>query len=87
MGLSRFAKLLPRIEEVHGFLSPGCYGNPLKTLYAEHLGALSSAIHSIEGVNATLEGVTPESCLPHLGECLVPEKPGFGAELIWGQRA
>jgi len=86
-GLSRFARLLPRVEEAGGFLSPGCYGNPLKTLYAAHLGVLSSSIHSIEGVNATLEGVTPDAFLPHLGECLVPEKPGFGADFIWGQRA
>jgi len=87
LGLSRFARLLPRVEEAQGFLSPGCYGNPLKTLYAAHLGALSTAIHSIEGVNATLEGASPEAFLPHLGECLVPDLPGFGAEFIWGQKA
>ena len=86
LGLSRFAKLLPRIAEANGFLSRGCFGNPLKTLYAEHLGVLSSAIHSIEGVNATLEGAEPDSVFPHLGECVVSERPGFGADFIWGQR-
>jgi len=87
LGPTKLLKLSAKIRETGGFLSPGCYGNPLKQLYAAHIAALSTAVHSLEGVNATLEGISPEGFAPIHGEFLLPEDPGFGADFVWGMKS
>jgi len=86
VGLTNWRELLPKVAETPGVLSPAAWGNPIKTVYAAHMAAVSDRAHSIEGVPGQAEGTDPVQ-LPLLhGEFLLPERPGFGWDLLWAQR-
>lgn len=83
-GFTPWRKLMKELA-AHGFLgSPHAWGDVVKTHYCAHLAAAyPQLIPCIEAVLGTSEGVDHSGYTLSNGIMTVPDKPGFGMDLIW----
>lgn len=85
LGFTAWRKLIPELTGMNIRISPHNWGLGLKTRYTATLGAGCPLMDYIEGVIDETEGVSWESYGIQEGKIYVPELPGFGMKLIWGQ--
>lgn len=83
-GFTAWRTLLREIEEMGYLASPHAWGNVVKTHYCAHLAAAyPHHIPCIEAVLGESEGVDYGGYALQNGVMTLPEKPGFGMDLIW----
>lgn len=83
-GFTPWRKLMWEIEEKGYLASPHAWGNVVKTHYCAHLAAAyPHHIPYIEAVLGESEGVNYGGYELKNGVMTLPEKPGFGMELVW----
>lgn len=83
-GFTAWRTLLREIEEKGYLASPHAWGNVVKTHYCAHLAAAyPHHIPCIEAVLGESEGVDYGGYALQNGIMTLPEKPGFGMDLIW----
>jgi len=85
LGFTAWRKLIPELEGANIRISPHNWGFGLKTRYTAALGAGCPLMDFIEGVIDETEGVSMDAYAIRDGKIMVPELPGFGMNLIWGQ--
>lgn len=85
LGFTEWRKLIPMLEKIGVKISPHNWGFGLKTRYTATLGAGCPLIDLVEGVIDETEGVDTSAYGLVNGRMMVPELPGFGMKLIWGQ--
>lgn len=83
-GLTPWRRIMPRINSVKGKISPHAWGLKIKTHYAASFCAGYSGVSYVEGITDITEGVDFESYKLSEGYLQVPDRPGFGMDLIWG---
>jgi L-alanine-DL-glutamate epimerase-like enolase superfamily enzyme len=84
-GFTNWRKLIKRIEEKNLLASPHCWGQKLKTHYTSHIATAYKNVLTIEGVPDNTEGVDFDDYVLKEGILSVPDKAGFGMDLIWGR--
>lgn len=84
-GLTPWRQIMPRLTELNAKISPHAWGLKLKTHYAASFCAGYPGITCIEGITDVTEGVEFDAYTLEDGMLTVPQKPGFGMELIWGR--
>lgn len=84
-GFTRWRRLLPELSEKNIKISPHNWGLKVKTHYSASMAAACGAVPTIEGVLDETEGVDFGGYMLRNGKITVPDTPGFGMELIWGQ--
>lgn len=83
-GFTAWRKLMKEIEEKGYLASPHAWGNVVKTHYCAHLAAAyPHHIPCIEAVLGDSEGVDYGGYELNSGIMTLPERPGFGMDLIW----
>ncbi len=83
-GFTAWRKLMKEIEEKGYLASPHAWGNVVKTHYCAHLAAAyPHHIPCIEAVLGDSEGVDYGGYALNNGIMTLPERPGFGMDLIW----
>lgn len=83
-GFTAWRKLMKEIEEKGYLASPHAWGNVVKTHYCAHLAAAyPHHIPCIEAVLGESEGVDYGGYELHNGIMTLPDRPGFGMDLIW----
>ena len=83
-GFTAWRTLMREIEEKGYLASPHAWGNVVKTHYCAHLAAAyPHHIPCIEAVLGDSEGVDYGGYALLNGIMTLPEKPGFGMDLIW----
>lgn len=83
-GFTAWRKLMKEIEEKGYLASPHAWGNVVKTHYCAHLAAAyPHHIPCIEAVLGESEGVDYGGDELHNGIMTLPDRPGFGMDLIW----
>ncbi|RGE22026.1 mandelate racemase/muconate lactonizing enzyme family protein [Leucobacter sp. wl10] len=83
-GLTSWRRLMPRLREIGARISPHAWGIKLKTHYAAQFCAGYPGVALVEGITDTTEGVDFSAYVLRNGKMFVPDKPGFGMELVWG---
>ena len=83
-GFTKWRRLLPVLKEKRIKISPHNWGLKLKTHYCAAIAAAYADTPSIEGVLDETEGVDFSAYRLKEGKLIVPDSPGFGMELIWG---
>ena len=84
-GFTKWRRLLPVLKEKRIKISPHNWGLKLKTHYCAAIAAAYADTPSIEGVLDETEGVDFSAYRLKEGKLIVPDSPGFGMELIWGE--
>ena len=88
-GFTNWRKYLNALRAKKGkkwLASPHNWNSSFKTKYCSHLAAAyPDLIPTIEGVVDTLEGIECSDYTIENGMLTVPDKPGFGMELIWAR--
>lgn len=84
-GFTRWRRLLPELIEKNIKISPHNWGLKVKTHYSASMAAAYSVVPTIEGVLDETEGVDFDGYMLKNGKITIPDKPGFGMDLIWGQ--
>ena len=84
-GFTKWRSLLPVIGEKKIKISPHNWGLKLKTHYCASIAAAYPYTPSIEGVLDETEGVDFSGYRLKEGRLFVPDSPGFGMDLIWGE--
>lgn len=84
-GFTPWRKLIPTLKELGVRISPHNWGYGLKTRYTACLAAGCPLMDLVEGVIDETEGVDTDAYGFVDGKMTVPELPGFGMRLIWGQ--
>lgn len=84
-GFTNWRKLLPKLQEHQIKISPHNWGLKIKTHYTANLAASYSYIPTIEGIIDETEGVDFSGYHLNQGRITIPDKAGFGMELIWGK--
>lgn len=84
-GFTNWRKLMPVIRENEYMISPHNWGLKLKTHYTAQFAAGCGSVLTNEGVPDETEGVDFSGYELKDGIIYVPNKPGFGMDLIWGQ--
>ncbi len=83
-GFTPWRKLMKELEQKGYLASPHAWGNVVKTHYCAHIAAAyPHHIPMIEAVLGESEGVDYSGYTLHNGILTVPQKPGFGMDLIW----
>lgn len=83
-GFTAWRKLMKEIEEKGYLASPHAWGNVVKTHYCAHLAAAyPHHIPCIEAVLGESEGVDYGGYELYNGIMTLPDRPGFGMDLIW----
>ena len=83
-GFTAWRTLMQEIERCGFLASPHAWGHVVKTHYCAHLAAAyPHHIPCIEAVLGESEGVDYGGYALHGGVMTLPEKPGFGMDLIW----
>jgi L-alanine-DL-glutamate epimerase-like enolase superfamily enzyme len=72
-------------KEKNYLVSPHCWGFKLRTHYTAQFAKAHKNVISIEGVPDQTEGVEFDDYKLVDGNISVPDKPGFGMELVWGR--
>lgn len=85
LGFTAWRKIIPELMDANIKISPHNWGFGLKTRYTATLGAGCPLMDFIEGVIDETEGVSMDDYAIVDGKIIVPELPGFGMKLIWGQ--
>jgi len=83
-GFTRWRQILPQIKEKGYLISPHNWGSKLKTHYTAHLARACKNAITIEGVPDLTEGVEFDGYQLIDGQMVVPDRPGFGMDFIWG---
>jgi L-alanine-DL-glutamate epimerase-like enolase superfamily enzyme len=83
-GLTPWRKIMLKINSINGKISPHAWGLKIKTHYAASFCAGYPGVSYVEGITDITEGVDFESYTLSEGYLKVPDKPGFGMDLIWG---
>lgn len=83
-GFTAWRKLMPVLAE-HGYMgSPHAWGDVVKTNYCAHLAAAwPHHIPCVEAVLGTSEGIDDSGYVLSESMLTIPDKPGFGMELLW----
>ncbi len=84
-GFTKWRRTLKRAEGQNALISPHNWGFKLKTHYTAAFAAGCPLVDAIEGVVDETEGVDFSGYALENGRMFVPEQPGFGMKLIWGQ--
>lgn len=83
-GFTPWRKLMRTLEEKGYLASPHAWGNVVKTHYCAHIAAAyPHHIQMIESVLGESEGVDYSGYQLSNGVLTIPQKPGFGMDLIW----
>jgi L-alanine-DL-glutamate epimerase-like enolase superfamily enzyme len=85
-----FTKWRNKINEINtkGYkVSPHCWGSKLKTHYTAQFAKGCKNAITIEGVPDLTEGIDFDDYRLVNGKMFVPDKPGFGMDLIWAHNA
>lgn len=83
-GFTLWRNLMKAIEENSYLASPHAWGNVVKTHYCAHIAAAyPHHIPMIESVLGESEGVDYSGYQLSNGILTVPQKPGFGMDLVW----
>jgi L-alanine-DL-glutamate epimerase-like enolase superfamily enzyme len=85
MGFSWWRQIMPRVEETPALISPHCWDLQLKTCYAAQIVAGLGRPSIIEGVFGDTEGIDMTGYSLTDGLLNLPDKPGFGMDLVWGR--
>lgn len=84
-GFTKWRKTMKRAQEQNALISPHNWGYKLKTHYTASFAAGYPLAEAIEGVVDETEGVDFSGYALENGQMFVPDRPGFGMRLIWGQ--
>lgn len=83
-GFTKWRTLMKEISENGWLASPHAWGNVTKTHYCAHLAAAyPHHIPCVEAVLGTIEGIDFSDYRLERGVVQIPDKPGFGMELVW----
>lgn len=83
-GFTKWRALMKEISRNGWLASPHAWGNVTKTHYCTHLAAAyPHHIPCVEAVLGSIEGVDIDGYCLERGTIRIPDKPGFGMELIW----
>ncbi len=86
-GFTAWRKLMKDIEEKGYLASPHAWGNVVKTHYCAHIAAAyPHHIPYIEAVLGESEGVDYNGYEVENGVMTLPDRPGFGMDLIWAAK-
>lgn len=86
-GFTPWRKLMKALEERGWLASPHAWGQVVKTHYCAHIAAAYPFhIPMIEAVLGESEGVDYSGYTLKGGILTVPERPGFGMDLVWAQK-
>lgn len=83
-GFTPWRALLPRINETGVHISPHNWGLKIKTHYTANFAAACTNVLTVEGVVDETEGVDFSDYYLSEGKITVPDRSGFGMDLIWG---
>jgi D-galactarolactone cycloisomerase len=83
-GLTPWRKVMPKLKAMNAKISPHAWGLKIKTHYAASFCAGYSGVSYVEGITDTTEGVEFDGYKLNQGFMVIPEKPGFGMDFIWG---
>jgi L-alanine-DL-glutamate epimerase-like enolase superfamily enzyme len=84
-GFTKWRRTIKRAQEQNALISPHNWGYKLKTHYTASFAAGYPLVDAIEGVVDETEGVDFSGYALVNGNMFVPDQPGFGMRLIWGQ--
>ncbi len=84
-GFTKWRETMKRAQAQNALISPHNWGFKLKTHYTAAFAAGYPLMEAIEGVVDETEGVDFSGYALEAGRMTVPEQPGFGMRLIWGQ--
>lgn len=84
-GFTKWRETVKRAEQQNALISPHNWGYKLKTHYTAAFAAGCPMAAPVEGVVDETEGVDFSGYALSEGNLFVPETPGFGMRLIWGQ--
>ncbi len=84
-GFTRWRRILPELARKNIKISPHNWGLKVKTHYSATIAAAYAHTPTVEGVLDETEGVDFGGYLLREGRLTVPDTPGFGMDLIWGQ--
>lgn len=84
-GFTGWRKTMRRAAEQNAMVSPHNWGYKLKTHYTAALAGGYPGVNHIEGVIDETEGVDFSGYRMEDGRMFLPESPGFGMKLIWGE--
>ena len=84
-GFTAWRRTIQRAQAQGALVSPHNWGYKLKTHYTAAFAAAYAQVDAIEGVVDETEGVDFSGYALADGLMFVPEAPGFGMDLIWGQ--
>lgn len=84
-GFTKWRRLLPELEQKKIKISPHNWGLKLKTHYTASMAAGYAYVPTIEGVLDETEGIDFSGYMLNQGKLCVPDTPGFGMDLFWGQ--
>lgn len=83
-GFTNWRTLMKEIDENGWLASPHAWGNVTKTHYCAHLAAAyPHHIPCVEAVLGSIEGIDFSGYHLERGVMQIPDKPGFGMELVW----
>ena len=83
-GFTKWRTLMKEISQNGWLASPHAWGNVTKTHYCAHLAAAyPHHIPCVEAVLGSIEGVDFDGYCLERGTMKIPDKPGFGMDLIW----
>ena len=83
-GFTAWRKLMPAIAAGGYLASPHAWGDVVKTNYCAHLAAAwPHHVPCIEAVLGSSEGIDAAAYVLKDSMLTVPDKPGFGMDLIW----
>lgn len=86
-GFTAWRKLMKNIEEKGYLASPHAWGNVVKTHYCAHIAAAyPHHIPFIETVLGESEGVNYNGYEVKNGVMTLPDRPGFGMDLVWATK-
>ncbi|MDF2543879.1 MAG: mandelate racemase/muconate lactonizing protein [Herbinix sp.] len=82
-GFTNWRSMMKTVNELQISASPHNWGQKLKTHYSAHLAASFQGIDTIEGVPDLTEGIDFDDYQLKDGYLWVPDKYGFGMDMIW----
>lgn len=84
LGFTPWRKLMKTIAQRGYLASPHAWGNVVKTNYCAHLAAAyPHHVPCVEAVLGISEGVDDSGYVLRDGILSIPDRPGFGMDLIW----
>lgn len=81
-GLTSWRRVMGKLEALGVRASPHAWGLPLKSLYAAQIAAGLGNVVTVEGVPGSTEGVDTSAYRMDFGMLHVPERAGFGIDLL-----